>query len=92
MALSQDWGLVFSDRQTPCVEEIGLYEPQTYEPADAVWLIKVEGDVQCLDLAAFTVGEVPKGWRQLVPLSAGRGRTYALRADGIGWGETNLTF
>ena len=25
--LSQDWGLIFHDREVPCVREVGLHEP-----------------------------------------------------------------
>lgn len=89
--LSQDWGFLFSDRQTPCLRELGLYKPGSYDRQEAVWLIEAKGDVQCLDLASVVVGEVPGGWRQVVGFSPVRGRTYTLRAQGIGWGETSVS-
>jgi hypothetical protein len=92
LKLSQDWGIIFSDRRAPCVREIGLHEPKTYERDSALWLIEAKGDVQCLDLASVRVGEVPKGWQQVVPLSAMRGQTYTARVQGIGWGETEIRF
>jgi hypothetical protein len=92
VALAQDWGIIMSDEQIPCVDEIGLYRSQARERAQAVWLIEAEADLQCVDLPVLTVGEVPRGWRQVVPLSAVRGRTYTLTAQGIGSGETQLTF
>lgn len=90
LRLSQDWGIVFSDRQVPCVREVGLHEPETYDPSKAVWLIEAKGEVQCLDLASVTVGTVPTGWQEVVRLSASSGRVYTIRAHGIGWGETNV--
>lgn len=90
--LSQDWGIIFSDRQVPCVREVGLHEPETYDRFKAVWLIESKGDVQCLDLASVTVGKVPPGWQEVVRLSASSGRVYTIRANGIGWGETNVRF
>lgn len=92
LKLSQDWGLIFSDNQAPCVREIGLYEPTTYERNRAAWLIETKGDVQCLDLTSVRVGDIPTGWQQVVPLSSIRGRTYAVRVNGIGMGEASITF
>lgn len=92
LTLLQDWGFVFPDRKAPCVREIGLHEPETYDRDHAAWLIEAEGDVQCLGLASLVLGEAPKGWRQVAPLSAVRGRTYTVRAQGIGWGETRIRF
>jgi hypothetical protein len=93
LRLSQDWGVIFSKRVVPCVREIGLHEPDTlYDLEKAVWLIEVKGDVQCLDLAAVRVGRVPKGWQEVVPLTAVSGRTYTIKASGIGWGEASVRF
>jgi hypothetical protein len=90
--LSQDWGFVISDRKAPCVREVGLYHPGTYDRDRAVWLIDAEGDVQCLHLASLVVGEVPSGWQETVRLSAVSGRDYTVRAQGIGWGEVNIRY
>lgn len=92
LKLSQDWGLIFSDNQAPCVREIGLYEPTTYERNRAAWLIETKGDVQCLDLTSVRVGDIPAGWQQVVPLSSIRGTIYAVRVNGIGMGEASITF
>lgn len=92
LKLSQDWGSILSDRQTPCVREVGLHEPKTYERVRAVWLIEAKGDVQCLNLASVRVGDIPAGWQQVVPLSAVRGRIYAVRVTSIGWGEASIKF
>lgn len=92
LLFSQDWGFIFPNRKTPCLSEIGLHEPETYGRERAAWLIEAEGDVQCLDVASLVLGEVPRGWRQVAPLSAVRGRTYTVRARGIGWGETRISF
>ncbi|PZU63169.1 hypothetical protein [Sphingobium sp.] len=92
LRLSQDWGMIFSDKQVPCVREVGLYEPEHYDRSKAAWLIEVRGDVQCLDLASVTVGKLPKGWQEVVRLSTSGGLVYTIRAHGIGWGETNARF
>lgn len=92
LRLSQDWGVIFSHYQVPCVREIGLHEPETYDQSKAAWLIEAKGDVQCLDLASVTIGEVPTGWQEVVRLSTNSGRVYTIRAQGIGWGETNVRF
>ncbi len=88
--LSQDWGLIFSDNQIPCIREIGLFEPTAYERDRAIWLIEAEGDVQCLNLASVRVGDIPTGWRQVVPLSLINGKTYIVRVNGIGMGEARI--
>lgn len=88
--LSQDWGLIFSDNQIPCIREIGLFEPTAYERNRAIWLIEAEGDVQCLNLASVRVGDIPTGWRQVIPLSLINGKTYIVRANGIGMGEARI--
>lgn len=92
IGLSQDWGMIFSDKETPCVREVGLHEPETYDRSKSVWLIEAKGDVQCLDLASVTVGKVPEGWQEMVRLSIKSGRAYIVRVDGIGWGESNVRF
>lgn len=92
LRLSQDWGIIFSDNQVPCVREIALHEPETYDRSRAAWLIEAKGDVECLDLASVTIGELPAGWQEVVPLSTNTGRVYTIRARGIGWGETNVRF
>ena len=90
--LSQDWGILFGGEEAPCVREVGLHEPETYDRDKPVWLIEAKDDPQCLDLASVAVGDVPKGWEEVVPLSAIGGRTYTIRASGIGQGETNVRY
>ena len=90
--LSQDWGFIFSDKQAPCVREVGLYEPEIWDRDRAAWLIEVKGDIQCLDLASVRVGDVPTGWQQVVSLSAAYGKTYVIWVDGIGMNKANITF
>ena len=95
LRFSQDWGLVFSRREIPCIKRISLQEADTYNAdplADAVWSIEAAGDVQCLDIGAVEIGAVPKGWEELVPLSAVEGQTYVALVDGIGWGETQIVW
>jgi hypothetical protein len=90
--LTQDWGFIISDRKAPCVREVGLYEPETYDRDKAAWLIEAGGDVQCLHLGSLVVGEVPKGWNEVARLSAVTGRTYTVSAQGIGSGEINIRY
>ena len=92
LSFSQDWGLVFSRRQIPCIKRIRLTKSDTYDLADAVWSIEAVGDVQCLDIAAVEIGTVPKGWEELMPLNAVPGQTYLVRADGIGWGDVQIVW
>lgn len=92
LRFSQDWGMIFIDRQVPCVREVWLHEPENYDRSKAAWLIKAKGDVQCLDLSSVTVGRLPTGWQEVVRLSAKDGRAYTISAHGIGWGETNTRF
>ncbi|OAH40694.1 hypothetical protein AX777_22835 [Sphingobium yanoikuyae] len=92
LRLSQNWGIIFSDRRVPCVREVGLYEPENHDRSKAAWLIEVKSDIQCLNLASVTVGKLPTGWQEVVRLSASGGRVYTIRAHGIGWGKTNAKF
>jgi hypothetical protein len=90
VTLFQDWGIIFSNKKTPCVREAGLYQPGTYGRNAAAWLIEAKGDVQCLDLGSLTIGVAPNGFDQSVPFRAVRGERYTLRVGGIGWGETEV--
>lgn len=45
LTLSQEWGFVFRDEQIPCIREVGLHEPETYDRDHAGWLIEAKGDV-----------------------------------------------
>ncbi|GAA4777235.1 hypothetical protein GCM10023306_26150 [Novosphingobium ginsenosidimutans] len=92
LRLSQDWGVIFSDKRMPCVREIGLYERDSYDRSKAAWLIETKGEMQCLDLASVMIGEVPPGWQEVVRLSANSRTVYSIRAHGIGSGETNVRF
>ncbi|HSJ78509.1 MAG TPA: hypothetical protein VK913_07215 [Erythrobacter sp.] len=92
LGLSQDWGVVFRDRKVPCIKHVGLYEQGDDRRANYVWSIRLEGDGQCVDVAAVEVGNVPKGWREVDPLKAVPGKTYFAEVHGIGWGETRVTF
>ena len=90
VTLVQDWGIIFSRRQTPCVREAGLYPSGADARNSAVWLIEAQGNVQCLDLASFTIGDTPKGFKQIVALSGVRKQTYSLQVRGIGGGATEV--
>lgn len=82
----------FFIRRPPCLQQLAVHEPGTYSRAKAAWLIQVKGEVQCLDLEEITVGEVPKGWQEVLPLTVASGHTYTISVEGIGGGDTNVRF
>jgi|GEM_PF-6901424 len=92
LRFSQVWGVVFREREIPCIKHIGLYEQGDDGMADYVWSIMVDGDKQCTDVAAVEVGMVPKGWQEVEPLNVVAGQTYFVEAHGIGFGGTKVTF
>ena len=92
LRLSQNWGLILSDRRVPCVYRVSIHKPEVHEKDKAAWVIEAEGDVQCIKLESVTVGEVPKGWREVVPLTVAKGQTYTVEGWGIGEGRRNVRF
>ena len=92
LRLSQDWGLIFSSKRVPCVSEISIHTPDVYDRSKAAWVIEPNKTVQCLDLASVTVGTVPDGWTEVVPLTARSGQTYTVEAYGIGSGRIDVRF
>jgi hypothetical protein len=92
VTMSQNWGIIFSNKEEPCIGMAGVYPRGSYNPDDAVWLIRTSEDIQCLDISSFVVGEVPAGFKETVPLKADISRPYVIRVHGIGSGETELKF
>ncbi|WP_205479811.1 hypothetical protein [Sphingomonas arenae] len=92
LRLSQDWGVIFSSKQVPCVGEISIHTPEVYDRSKAAWAIEPDKTIQCLDLASVTVGVVPDRWKEVVPLTVESGRTYTVEAYGIGSGRTDVRF
>ena len=90
VTLYQEWGIIFPRRRTPCIREAGLYSSGPKDVNNAFWMVQAKGEVQCLDLASFTVGLTPSGFKQVVPLSGVSQHTYSLRVSGIGWGSTEV--
>ena len=63
LRLSQDWGLIFSDNEVPCVREVGLHEPETDDRDEAVWLIEAKGDtLSAVSGRTYTVRTYGIGW------------------------------
>jgi hypothetical protein len=92
LGFTQDWGTFSDDPTVPCIYRISLQKPGTFDVANAVWSIEAEGDVQCLDIAGVKIGQVPKGWREQVPLTAVTGQAYTIEVYGIGSGQASITW
>ena len=92
LGFSQVRGVIFRNREVPCIRHVGLYEQGDDRRPGYVWSIRLDIDRQCVDLAAVEVGVVPQGWREVDPLKVVPGKTYFAEVDGIGWGETSVTF
>ena len=88
----QDWGVFFWEGEVPCLKHVGRYEMGDDRMARYAWLIEVDGDGQCADLAVVEVGVVPKGWHEVDSLKTVAGKTYFADVFGVGWGETRVTF
>jgi hypothetical protein len=87
--LSQDWGVVFSDRKAPCVQSAALYRGgETY--GKAVWEVRVEKTVWCRDLRTVVIGQTPRGFDEVTPLPPSSAGEYILVIGGVGIGETPL--
>ena len=56
-----------------------------------IWKIEARDDVQCLDLASFTIGAAPKGFEEVVTLPPNLKGLHTLVVRGIGYGATTLT-
>ena len=87
--LSQNWGIIFPNRKNPCVSDVIISRTE-FTSDQPVWKIKIKGDVQCLKIASFTVGHTPKGFDQLVKLSADLRGDYVLTVNGTGWGKSTI--
>lgn len=88
VSLTQDWGLIFGRDKTPCV---GMIELRTDTGMDSsAWRLELK-DGQCVDLDGFTIGQVPAGFVETVPLAAGSRGTFRLIVMGIGVGETRIS-
>lgn len=89
VTMSQDWGLIFSDRQAPCIGQAELFD--VAGSPEPVWKIEAAGGVQCVDLGSLTIGVAPAGFDEVVPLPAQAKGVHALVVSGIGWGQAGLT-
>ena len=96
ITLTQDWGLVFSDKQTPCINRVNVYAERLnwYEGSfrpQPIWRFEVPPMDDCLRLGSFTLGEVPTGFVEGAPFPPIRpGRLYVV-VWGIGMmGEAEI--
>jgi hypothetical protein len=87
--MSQDWG-IFSGKKLPCIGEASLYRGSA-DTGIVVWKIRTVGEVQCLDMKSLVIGQVPKGFEQVIPLPAAPRGQHILQVRGIGGGDAALT-
>jgi hypothetical protein len=92
LGFTQDWAYFSDDPTVPCIDRISLQKPGTFDVANAVWSIEAETEESCRDIAGVKIGQVPKGWREQVPLQAVAGQTYSIVVDGIGSGQASITW
>lgn len=85
LLFSQDWGLLRGN-ETPCIDRILFLRNGTFDYDNPVWAIVPQSEVQCLDIAAVTLGKVPKGWKETAPLTVKTGESYTVQVLGIGSG------
>lgn len=93
--LSQDWGVVFSDKKAPCVESVTLYPVGKFSgraawSGKAVWEVRVDKSVWCKDLGTVVVGQTPRGFKEVTALPPGSAGEYKLVIRGAGVGEASL--
>ena len=86
VTLSQDWGIIFSNRKAPCIREANLLGRGERNDVQ-FWRIEAAGEVQCLELSTFTIGEVPEGFTETVRLPASLHGRFVISVSGIGLGE-----
>jgi hypothetical protein len=85
--LSQNWGFLFGGRKPACVWEVAIYAYAQDRPA---WRIESTGERSCLELGSLTIGTVPAGFRQTVPLSGPPHGHYTIVVHGTGSGEAAI--
>jgi hypothetical protein len=91
VGLTQDWGIIFSGKEAPCVDRIYLHRPGSRgETGTIVWRVEANTN-QCVKLSSFVLGRTPVGFKQVVPLPASSHGTFTITVWGIGVGETQLT-
>jgi len=88
VSLTQDWGIIFSDKRVPCVDRIDLHPNDSSR--SSVWRVEARTD-QCVKLGSFVLGQVPSGFREVIPLPTSSHGTFTIEVLGIGVGWTQLT-
>ena len=87
ITLSQDWGLLFNDEKTPCIDRVDVRENG---PRGAVvWGFDAETNA-CVDLDFFNIGEVPRGFLERVSAARSLSGRFTLIVFGIGVGEKEI--
>src|SRR5690348_12438493 len=67
--LSQDWGIVYSNREAPCVKVAVLFRQGT-SLDEPVWKVEAAGGPECPRLDSLVIGTAPKGFQEVVRLPA----------------------
>jgi hypothetical protein len=87
ITLTQDWGVIFSDKKVPCVDRVDVSE--SGPKGKVIWRFDAKTSA-CVDLASFTVGEVPAGFVESIHLPpSSRGR-FDMLVIGVGIGEAEI--
>ena len=92
VTLSQDWGVVFSDKKPPCLDRIELRKVTSGDKdRSPVWLVQANTEA-CVDVGRFALGKVPSGFREVTPMTTEpRGRfELAVWGVGAGWKQFAL--
>jgi hypothetical protein len=86
VTLTQDWGLIFSDKKPPCLDQIEVRRISSGEKRGAeVW--RVEAKTQtCVDVGRFVLGSIPSGFREVTPMTAEPHGSFELAVWGVGSG------
>jgi len=86
VTLTQDWGVVFSDKKTPCLDRVELRKVGSDEKDHTtVWLVQANTEA-CVDLGRFVLGTAPTGFREITPMNTGPHGRFELAVWGVGAG------
>ena len=92
VTLTQDWGIIFSDKKPPCLDRIELTKVGNNDKdRTTVWLVQAKTEA-CVDVGRFVLGVVLSGFRQVTPIGEKlRGRfELAVWGVGVGWKQIDL--
>jgi len=87
ITLTQDWGLIFSDKKAPCVDRVDVSESRP--KGKLIWRFEARTS-QCVHIGSFTIGEVPAGFVERSPLPPSPRGQFDMLVIGIGIGEAEM--